>query len=135
MVEVVKTSEDIIPLTETPFRKSIKPRVSNEALSLAMKHGFYLESEPDAYPIILARDGVPNKKTKAKVILGTALRYIEYIWEIEDPFYYYRPENSLSDKAPYCYKEHIRPVPDWVREFARLVNNQPLPQVLLDQLL
>lgn len=52
MVEVVSTSEGVIPLSESPFEGTIKPKVSEEALSLALKHGFYPVSDEDS-PVVI----------------------------------------------------------------------------------
>ena len=45
MVEVVKTNVGNIPLSEIPFKDIVRPLVTEEALALAKKHGFYLESD------------------------------------------------------------------------------------------
>lgn len=134
MIEVVSTTEGVIPLGEHPFEELNKPKVTEEALSLALSHGFSLVSDKDSPVIILAKDRVEDKGNKYKVILSNKIEYIEYVWEMVDPYFYYNPRNSLADEAPRHYGEHYPPIPDWVHEFKRLVLEQPLPNVLLDQL-
>ena len=97
MVEVVTTIEGLIPLSEHPFEELIKPKVTEEALSLALKHGFYLVSDENSPVIILAKDREEDKGNKYKVILGEKIEYIEYVWEMIDPYFYYNPRNSLAE--------------------------------------
>ena len=134
MVEVVKTNVGIIPLSEHPFKELAKPKVTNEALALAFKHGFFLESDKDSPVIVLVKDSVKDKGNKYRVIIGEKVEYLEYVWEMVDPYFYYDPRNSLTDEAPRHYGEHYPPIPNWVHEFKRLVREQPMPNVLLDQL-
>ena len=134
MVEVVSTIEGVIPLSEHPFEELNKPKVSEEALSLANEHGFHLVSDEDSPVIILAKDRVEDKGNKYKVIVGEKIEYIEYVWEMVDPYFYYNPRNSLADEAPRHYGEHYPPIPDWVHEFKRMIWEQPMSNVLLDQL-
>ena len=101
---------------------------------MALKHGFYLVSDEDSPVVILAKDRVEDKGNKYKVIISNKIEYIEYVWEMVDPYFYYNTRNSLADEAPRHYGEHYPPIPDWVHEFKRLVWEQPLPNVLLDQL-
>jgi hypothetical protein len=105
-----------------------------EALSLANEHGFHLVSDEDSPVIILAKDRVEDKGNKYKVIISNKIEYIEYVWEMVDPYFYYNPRNSLADEAPRHYGEHYPPIPDWVHEFKRMVWGQPMSNVLLDQL-
>lgn len=134
MVEVVKTNVGIIPLSDHPFEELVKPKVTNEALALAFKHGFSLESDKDSPVIVLVKDSVKDKGNKYRVIIGEKVEYIEYVWEMVDPYFYYDPRNSLTDEAPRHYGEHYPPIPNWVHEFKRLVWEQLAPKVLLDQL-
>ena len=134
MVEVVSTIEGVIPLSEHPFEELIKPKVTEEALSLANEHGFHLVSDEDSPVIILAKDRVEGKGNKYKVIISNKIEYIEYVWEMVGPYFYYNPRNSLADEAPRHYGEHYPPIPDWVHEFKRMVWGQPMSNVLLDQL-
>ena len=134
MVEVVKTSVGIIPLSDHPFEELVKPKVTNETLALAFKHGFSLESDKDSPVIVLVKDSVKDKGNKYRVIIGEKVEYIEYVWELVDPYFYYDPRNSLTDEAPRHYGGHYPPIPNWVHEFKRLVREQPMPNVLLDQL-
>lgn len=134
MVEVVSTIGGVIPLSEHPFEELIIPKVTEEALSLANEHGFHLVSDEDSPVIILAKDRVEDKGNKYKVIISNKIEYIEYVWEMVDPYFYYNPRNSLADEAPRHYGEHYPPIPDWVHEFKRMVWGQPMSNVLLDQL-
>lgn len=134
MVEVVSTIEGVIPLNEHPFEELAKPKVTEEALSLANEHGFHLVSDEDSPVIILAKDRVEDKGNKYKVIISNKIEYIEYVWEMVDPYFYYNPRNSLADEAPRHYGEHYPPIPDWVHEFKRMVWGRLMSNVLLDQL-
>lgn len=134
MVEVVKTNVDDIPLSETPFEGIVKPLVTEEALALANKHGFRLESDL-ANPVIgLVKDKEQEHGVYYRAIVGQRLEYMEYVWEQADPFFYYHPENSLDDEAPHCYNEHRQPIPEWLKEFKDLVYNQSVAEVLLSNL-
>ena len=97
MVEVVSTIEGVIPLSEHPFEDLIKPKVTEEALSLANEYGFSLVSDENSPVIILAKDREEDKGNKYKVILGEKIEYIEYVWEMIDPYFYYNPRNSLAE--------------------------------------
>lgn len=66
MVEVVKTNVDDIPLSETSFEGIVKPLVTEEALALANKHGFRLESDL-ANPVIGL---VKDKRTRTWGLLS-----------------------------------------------------------------
>lgn len=131
MVEVVKTNVGDIPLSETPFRGIAKPLVTEEALALANKHGFRLESDLSNPVIALVKDKEYEHGTYYRAIVGQRVEYIEYVWEPADPFFYYHPEHSLDDEAPHCYKEHRQPIPEWLKEFKDLVYSQSVADVLL----
>lgn len=134
MVEVVKTNLGDIPLSEIPFRDIVKPLVTEEALALAKKHGFRLESDLSNPIIGLVKDKEHENGTYYRAIVGQGIRYIEYVWEQEDLFFYYYPEHSLEDEAPHCYKEHRQPIPEWLEEFKDLVYSQSVADVLLSNL-
>lgn len=134
MVEVVKTNLGDIPLSEIPFRDIVKPLVTEEALALAKKHGFRLESDLSNPIIGLVKDKEHENGTYYRAIVGQGISYIEYVWEQEDPFFYYYPEHSLEDEAPHCYKEHRQPIPEWLEEFKDLVYSQSVADVLLSNL-
>lgn len=134
MVEVVKTNVGNIPLSEIPFKDIVRPLVTEEALALAKKHGFYLESDLSNPVIGLRKDKECENGTYYRAIVGQSISYMEYVWEQEDPFFYYYPENSLEDEAPHCYKEHDLPVPGWLKEFKDLVYSQSVADVLLSNL-
>lgn len=134
MVEVVKTNLGDIPLSEIPFRDIAKPLVTEEALDLAKKHGFRLESDLSNPIIGLVKDKENENGTYYRAIVGQGISYIEYVWEQEDPFFYYYPEHSLEDEAPHCYKEHDLPIPEWLKEFKTLISSQSMASVLLDNL-
>lgn len=134
MVEVVNTNVGSIPLSETPFVGIAKPLVTEEALALAKKHGFRLESDLSNPIIGLIKDKEQEHGTYYRAIVGQNTHYMEYVWEQEDPFFYYYPEHSLDDEAPHCYKEHDLPVPEWLINFKDLVYGQSLAEVLLDNL-
>lgn len=134
MVEVVKTNLGDIPLSEIPFRDIVKPLVTEEALDLAKKHGFRLESDLSNPIIGLVKDKEHENGTYYQAIVGQGISYMEYIWEQEDPFFYYYPEHSLEGEAPHCYKEHDLPIPEWLKEFKTLISSQSMASVLLDNL-
>lgn len=134
MVEVVKTNLGDIPLSEIPFRDIAKPLVTEEALDLAKKHGFRLESDLSNPIIGLIKDKEHENGAYYRAIVGQGISYMEYVWEQEDPFFYYYPEHSLEDEAPHCYKEHDLPVPEWLKEFKDLVYSQSVADVLLSNL-
>jgi len=134
MVEVVKTNVGDIPLSEIPFKDIVKPLVTEEALALAKKHGFYLESDLSNPVIGLRKDKEHENGTYYRALIGQGIHYMEYVWEQEDPFFYYYPENSLDDEAPHCYKEHDLPVPEWLKEFKDLVYGQSFSEILLSNL-
>lgn len=123
-----------IPLSNKPFQGVLKPLVSKEALALADRHGFCLHSDVDSPEIVLVSKKKDSLGRHYKVVVGSKLKYSEFVWGMADPFYYFYPENSLSDKAPYRYWEKYLPVPEWVHEFKRLVDNQPYSKVVLDNL-
>lgn len=134
MVEVVKTNVGNIPLSEIPFKDIVRPLVTEEALALAKKHGFYLESDLSNPVIGLRKDKECENGTYYRAIVGQSISYMEYVWEQEDPFFYYYPEHSLDDEAPHCYKEHDLPIPEWLIDFKDLVYGQSLAEVLLNNL-
>lgn len=134
MVEVVKTSIGNIPLSDSPFESIITPLVTEEALALANEHGFRLESDLSNPVIGLVKDKECENGTYYRALVGQGIRYMEYVWEQEDPFFYYYPEHSLEDEAPHCYVKHILPTPEWLKEFKTLVNSQSTASVLLDNL-
>lgn len=134
MVEVVKTNVGNIPLSETSFVGIVKPLVTEEALALAKKHGFRLESDLSNPIIGLTKDKEHEHGTYYRAIVGQSISYMEYVWEQEDPFFYYYPENSLEDEAPHCYKEHDLPIPEWLKEFKDLVYGQSFAEILLSNL-
>ena len=134
MVEVVKTDVGDIPLSETPFKGITKPLVTEEALALANKHGFRLESGLSNPIIGLVKDKEHEHGTYYRAIVGQGIGYMKYVWEQEDPFFYYHPDHSLDDEAPHCYKEHYLPIPDWLEEFKTLVSGQSMADVLLGNL-
>ena len=134
MVEVVKTDIGNIPLSENPFVGIVKPLVTEEALALSNKHGFRLESDLSNPIIGLVKDKETEHGTYYRAIVGLGIRYMEYVWEQEDPFFYYHPDHSLDDEAPHCYKEHNLPIPEWLEEFKNLVYDQSGVSVLLDNL-
>ena len=134
MVEVVKTNVVDIPLSETPFMGIVKPLVTEEALALANKHGFRLESDLTNPIIALVKDKEHEHGVYYRAIVGQRVEYIKYIWEPADPFFYYHPEHSLDDEAPYCYNEHKQPIPEWLDKFKELVYSQSVADVLLSNL-
>lgn len=134
MVEVVKTNVGDIPLSETPFVGIVKPLVTEEALALANKHGFRLESDLSNPVIGLVKDKEQEHGVYYRAIVSQRIEYMKYVWEPEDPFFYYQPDHSLDDEAPHCYKEYRQPVPEWLREFKDLVYNQSVAEVLLSNL-
>ena len=134
MVEIVKTNVGDIPLSETPFVGIAKPLVTEEALALANKHGFRLESDLSNPVIGLVRDEEHEPGVYYRAIVSQRIEYIKYVWEQEDPFFYYHPDHSLDDEAPHCYKEHRQPIPEWLREFKDLVYSQSVADVLLSNL-
>lgn len=134
MVEVVKTDVGDIPLSEIPFKDIMKPLVTKEALAVAKKYGFRLESDLSNPIIGLVKDKEFENGTYYLALVGQGISYMEYVWEQEDPFFYYYPENSLEDEAPHCYKEHDLPVPEWLKEFKDLVYGQSTAEVLLNNL-
>ena len=81
MVEVVKTNLGDIPLSEIPFRDIVKPLVTEEALALAKKHGFRLESDLSNPIIGLVKDKEHENGTYYRAIVGQGISYMEYVWE------------------------------------------------------
>lgn len=134
MVEVVKTNVGDIPLSETPFEGIVKPLVTEEALALAKKHGFRLESDLSNPIIGLVKDKEHEHGVYYRAIVSQRIEYMKYVWEQEDPFFYYHPDHSLDDAAPHCYKEHNLPIPEWLENFKDLVYSQSLADVLLSNL-
>lgn len=134
MVEVVKTNVGDIPLSETPLEGIVKPLVTEEALALAKKHGFRLESDLSNPIIGLVKDKEHEHGVYYRAIVSQRIEYMKYVWEQEDPFFYYHPDHSLDDAAPHCYKEHNLPIPEWLENFKDLVYSQSLADVLLSNL-
>ena len=104
MVEVVATSEGIIPLNDKYYGYSTPPEITPEARALARKHGFTAKEYGN--DILLKRDGYEIKISN--VIECFKLVRVPYVWW--EPCY---PGYSI-------HKERVK-TPSWVSDFSQLL--------------
>ena len=116
MVEVVATSEGIIPLNTRFGAPSFPLRVTDKARKLAEEHGF-VAKEMGSDIILTSGDYV------AKIS-----NHIEF-YEIERVGYY----PWESNEGTFILK-YPKPVPSWVHEFSRLLTERNIGKSQLDSL-
>lgn len=116
MVEVVATSEGIIPLNTRFGAPSFPLRVTDKARKLAEEHGF-VAKEMGSDIILTSGDYV------AKIS-----NHIEF-YEIERVGYY----PWESGEGTFILK-YPKPVPPWVHEFSRLLTEENIGKSQLDSL-
>ena len=116
MVEVVATSEGIIPLNTRFGAPSFPLRVTDKARKLAEEHGF-VAKEMGSDIILTSGDYV------AKIS-----NHIEF-YEIERVGYY----PWESNEGTFILK-YPKPVPPWVHEFSRLLSEGNIGKSQLDSL-
>lgn len=116
MVEVVATSEGIIPLNTRFGAPSFPLRVTDKARKLAEEHGF-VAKEMGSDIILTSGDYV------AKIS-----NHIEF-YEIERVGYY----PWESGEGTFILK-YPKPVPFWIHEFSRLLTEENVGKSQLDSL-
>lgn len=117
MVEVVATSEGVIPLNSEYWGYSKPPKITPEARALARKHGF--TAKEHGSDILLVADGYEIKISN--VIECFKLVRVPYMWW--EPCY---PDYSI-------HKERAT-VPHWVSEFSHLLSEDNRGRNTLDSL-
>ena len=116
MVEVVATSEGVIPLNTRFGAPSFPLSVTESARKLAEKHGFVVKEMGSD---ILLTNGDYLAKISNRIEFY-AVEYVGYYpWE--------SGEGTFTLKYP-------KPVPSWVHEFSRLLNEENLGKSQLDSL-
>lgn len=116
MVEVVATSEGIIPLNTRFGAPSFPLSVTEEARKFAEEHGFVV------------------KELGSDIILTNG----DYLAKISNRIEYYQVELVgyypwESGEGTFTFK-YPKPVPSWVHEFSRLLNEENLGKSQLDSL-
>lgn len=117
MVEVVATSEGVIPLNSEYWGYSTPPKITPEARALARKHGF--TAKEYGSDILLVADGYEIKISN--VVECFKLVRVPYSWW--EPCY---PGYSI-------HKERVK-VPSWVSEFSYLLSGDNKGRKKLDSL-
>ena len=116
MVEVVKTSEGVIPLNTRFGAPSFPLSVTESARKLAEKHGFVV------------------KERGSDIILTSG----DYIAKISNHIEFYQVERVgyypwESSEGTFILK-YPKPVPSWVHEFSRLLTEENIGKSQLDSL-
>lgn len=116
MVEVVKTSEGVIPLNSRFGAPSFPLSVTEKARKLAEEHGFTAK-EVGSDIILTNGDYVAKISNRIEFYAIERLGY--YPWE--------------SNEGMFILK-YPKPVPSWVHEFSRLLKEDNLGKSQLDSL-
>lgn len=116
MVEVVATSEGVIPLNTRFGAPSFPLSVTESACKLAEKHGFVVK-EMGSDIILTSGDYIAKISNHIEFYAIERVGY--YPWESS--------EGTFILKYP-------KPVPSWVHEFSRLLNEENLGKSQLDSL-
>lgn len=116
MVEVVATSEGVIPLNTRFGAPSFPLSVTESARKLAEKHGFVVKGMGSD---IILTSGDYIAKISNHIEFYAIERVGYYPWESS--------EGTFILKYP-------KPVPSWVHEFSRLLNEENLGKSQLDSL-
>ena len=116
MVEVVATSEGVIPLNTRFGAPSFPLSVTENARKLAEKHGFVVK-EMGSDIILTNGDYLAKISNHIEFYAVEKVKY--YPWESN--------EGTFTIKEP-------KPVPFWVKEFSRLLNEENLEKSQLDSL-
>jgi len=116
MVEVVATSEGVIPLNTRFGAPSFPLSVTDKARKLAEKHGFVVK-EMGSDIILTSGDYIAKISNHIEFYAIERVGY--YPWESS--------EGTFILKYP-------KPVPSWVHEFSRLLNEENLGKSQLDSL-
>ena len=117
MVEVVATSEGVIPLNSEYWGYSTPPEITPEARALARKHGYSVKEYGN--DILLKRDGYEIKISN--VVECFKLVRVPYMWW--EPCY---PGYSIR-------KERVS-TPSWVADFGQLLRGKTDGMKKLDSL-
>lgn len=117
MVEVVATSEGVIPLNSKYWGYSTPPEITPEARALARKHGF--TAKEYGSDILLVADGYEIKISN--VVECFKLVRVPYVWW--EPCY---PGYSI-------HKERVT-TPSWVSDFTQLLSGDLEGRKKLDSL-
>ena len=112
MVEVVATSEGVIPLNTRFGAPSFPLSVTESARKLAEKHGFVVK-EMGSDIILTSGDYIAKISNHIEFYAIERVGY--YPWESS--------EGTFILKYP-------KPVPSWVHEFSRLLNEEKVLNVL-----
>ena len=116
MVEVVKTSEGVIPLNSRFGAPSFPLSVTEKARKLAKEHGFTAKGVGSD---IILTDGDYVAKISNRIEFYAVERVGYYPWE--------SGEGTFTIKEP-------KPVPSWVHEFADLLVKGNIGKSQLDSL-
>jgi len=116
MVEVVTTSEGVIPLNTHFGAPSFPLSITESARKLAEKHGFVVK-EVGSDIILTNGDYVAKISNRIEFYAIELVGY--YPWESN--------EGTFTLKYP-------KPVPSWVHEFSRLLTEENLGKSQLDSL-
>ena len=116
MVEVVATSEGVIPLNTRFGAPSFLLSVTDKARKLAEEHGF---TAKEVGSDIILTNGDYVAKISNRIEFYQVERVGYYPWE--------SGEGTFILKYP-------KPVPPWVHEFSRLLNEDNLGKSQLDSL-
>ena len=116
MVEVVATSEGIIPLNTKFGAPSFPLRVTDKARKLAEEHGF---SVKEMGSDIILTNGDYLAKISNRIEFYAIERVGYYPWE--------------SNEGTFILK-YPKPVPPWVHEFSRLLSEGNIGKSQLDSL-
>lgn len=116
MVEVVTTSEGVIPLNKRFGAPSFPLSVTDEARKFAEEHGF---SVKELGSDIILTNGDYLAKISNRIEFYAIERVGYYPWE--------------SNEGTFILK-YPKPVPPWVHEFSRLLTEENLGKSQLDSL-
>lgn len=116
MVEVVTTSEGVIPLNTRFGAPSFPLSVTDKARKFAEEHGFMVKEMGGD---IILTDGNYVAKISNRIEFYAIERVGYYSWE--------------SNEGTFILK-YPKPVPPWVHEFSRLLTEENLGKSQLDSL-